>query len=227
MNHKEVRDRLKNTFDNVKRELSNVEELTGEDQNLHIHWTVFMTEHLDSIDKHGKEWMTARFADTKAAYKDAITAMEKHKKEHLEKKVKPLTRSTTETIVKDIQIAEREIEKLEKEIQSAKEDRKSLKSAYWVALRRKDQTEIDEAKGDLNKSKNKLKGLKQRMIEHQKEKKIPERKLELVHFDRVKGILKDYEDDLKRLLEYERKTKDLQMPSLGSQMAINTKPGST
>lgn len=236
MNHKEVEPRLNNIFQNVKRELSNIEELTGEDVNLDILWTAFMTNKLQEIGKHGKKWLEDSLKATKKAYEEAIKDIEMEEKKHLEKKVKEMLRSTITALQKDIESLDAEVIKINKDIETTKAARKELQAANSKATESKDQAAIDKTEKELEVNEEELAALKKDRRENEWERNAKAREVELQFYDDPRGgpggepygvmaIKKELKDGLKTLLEFEKKSKDLKLPVLGSQIAIPIRPG--
>lgn len=230
MNHEEVKNRLNNAYTNVKRELSNVEELTGEDEGLDLQWTIFMTEHLEAIGKHGRDWLMGRYRSTKAAYEDSIKALEKHEKDIINDKGK-LLKSKIESLQKDIEASKTRISKIEADIEVTKKVRSGLFEKRDDAIGRKDDTATDKAEKDLNDNKSKLDAQKIELLEAHRDANAKQRLLDMNYLQDLRKIIKDTKEHQKTLLEFEKMTKDLKMPVLGAPIAIHPaptpKPGST
>lgn len=220
----------------MKKELANIEELTGEDVNLDIQWAAFMTSKYQEIGKHGKAWIENSIKEAKEAYELAIKEIERVESAHREKKAKPMLRSTMTSLQKDIEDLDAKLKDLNKEIETTKTARKDLQAAVGSATRRKATDAIAKAKEALKANNSVLTKLKQLRRENQWDRNAKAREIELQFPDApgegpqgkdygVKAIKKELEEGRKILLGFEKKAKDLKLPALGSQMAMPIRPG--
>ncbi|KAJ4354550.1 uncharacterized protein N0V89_006287 [Didymosphaeria variabile] len=213
MNKQEVKDRLIHSYENVRKELSNIPQLTQENKDLDRKWTAFMEGHLESIGNHGKNWLTGRYTATKAAYQSAINALVAQKNALNDNKGKVLK--------KDLQAHQAEVKRLKesairlkKQLDGAYKDRAPLQTALYKAIKTKNQAAINKADGDLKVNDLTLDSLKVDIAENMRDTNKAERVLGTQLVQNVQELIDNLKRDQTTLLAFEAKTPNLQMPTL-------------
>lgn len=222
--------RLNNIFNNVRKELSNIEQLTGEDVNLDISWTAYMHVKIETISEHGLTWLKKSFDEAKEAYKIAIEDITKAEKEYNRKDKPPFLRNrkSLTKLKNEVDTLDEEKGEIDAKIKDAQDTRSNLQDTKYTAIRRRNRVDIARAEEDLDANKKVLKGLKKQRLENEWERNAKQRQHDMHYYqstlaEQNVGIFYIKEELIKGqeiLLAFEKESKNLKLPVLGSQMAV-------
>lgn len=213
MNEPEVEKRLVHSYENVKRELSNIPELTKEDKGLDKKWEAFMKAQLKKMAEHGRHWMRVRYLATKASYKAAIAAL-KNQKKLLEKNLGRVTKSDLKSLHEDLARLKAKRVALEKELKETYEARKPLQTALYKAIKTKIQKNIDAAESNIGISDIAIDMLKQDLTKNKKDTNLAQYTVDTQLIQQCDKMIDVLEADLATLHGYETKTASLKLPTL-------------
>ncbi|KAF2447208.1 hypothetical protein P171DRAFT_519497 [Karstenula rhodostoma CBS 690.94] len=213
MNEPEVKKRLVHIYENVKKELSNIPELTKEDKGLDTKWEAFMKAQLETMAEHGREWMRVRYLATKASYQTAMTALETQKG-LLERNLGRVTKSDLQGLHENIASLKAKRKKLEDELEAAYEARKPLQTAKYDAIKTKIQKDITAATTDLEISSITIKMLKQYITENKKDTNKAQYTVDTQLIQQCDKMIDVLKADLATLRGFETKTASLKLPTL-------------
>jgi hypothetical protein len=223
-----VKTKLKDSVKNVKMELSNAEGLTGQKiaSSLAGKWEKFIEGHLLSIEKFGKEWLTAAIDATQKSNEAAI---KKYKALHTtlaQKEGKHLPQNS-------VQPQHQAYAKEQTDKKNAQEAVITKKLATQVALEKKIKTGMSglvvldknyrSEKNDAKKKKIKLERAnkhkvviadKKTLLTLQKEIGRKSQAVEELFSTSVQGIIDNLNRDKAVLVKFEKIVKDLKMPKL-------------
>jgi hypothetical protein len=208
-----VKTRLSHSYENVKKELSNIPQLTQEKKGLDVKWTAFMEEHLESISKHGRDWLTARYAATKTAYQVAIKALEVKEADINNGKGMAL-RSALEQYKKDLERLKKRAIQIEQEKAEANKERKPLQTALYKAIKAKDKAAIKKADSELEENDLILASLTVDKNQNERDTNLANHVLGTQHVQNIRDLIKNLKADQETLLAFEAKTPTLRMPTL-------------
>jgi hypothetical protein len=230
MNHKEVKPRLDNIFENVRRELSNIEELTDQAEDLDKKWTIWMTERLEEMGKRANKWLKDKLNDAKEAYEDAIKEIKETERIRAAEPRKVL-RSAKQKFKDEVEELEAQRKVIDRDVEATKKARTDLQTAEYKAIGSKDNAAIEKATADLKENARKLEALKvkRRHNEWNWNAKVREDEITLLGDEKygIKHVRAELEEGQKILLGLEKKVMGLKMPVLGSQVTIPIRPGGT
>lgn len=213
MNLEEVKERLVHISKNVQDELSNIPQLTQENKGLDTKWEAFIQAHLKDISKHARDWLTARYPATKAAYKAAIEDLKKQETALKADKGKVLM-SDLKQHKADIQRLEQEAIQLKKDKTDIQEARQPLQTALYKAIKTKNQAAIDKADSELQENAEKLDSIKSDITENKRGTYRAKYILQTQLLSEVQKLIAELEDHQESLLAFEKKTPSLKMPTV-------------
>lgn len=157
--------RLIHVHENVKKELSNIPNLTKEEKDLDTKWEAFMKAKMDKMARHGKRWMKVRYLATKASYNAAITALETQKR-LLEGNLGRVAKSDLEHLRRDLERLKTDRSEIEEKLKKAHKDRHNFQDDLYRAIGAKEQSKIDTANDEIGVSNLSIKLLKQSLTEN-------------------------------------------------------------
>ncbi|KAF2637834.1 hypothetical protein P280DRAFT_530209 [Massarina eburnea CBS 473.64] len=230
INHERVQPRLHNAFENVKKELSNAEDLTDEKdvgQKLSVAWTLFMTEEFERYSNHGKNWLKGRYTETKKIYKESIQDIQKGMDEFDNSQTRQDVDKKTKDLKAKIEKLNTELEQLKTEIENKKKEVRESKQEIIAAEETGDKAKISSASTNLKVKKQDLNDLKAALLTNKRDIGATQRDIYKVSLADLQELKKNLEEDEKALLEYEKNTDALKLPGLGTPMSVRPGPGST
>jgi hypothetical protein len=228
MEHADVKSRMQHAIQNVRLELSNIKDLTGEDIkdtkgaiiDLPALWIEYMKNHLQTMEDWGQEYVEKLAILAEKLYKAEITQLDK-----IEKKLVAEDRLKGAQKTKNDKERKTLTDKLEKELVALKNDKDKADKdeATKRAALKVVQDAMDAAKSDQDREDEKKKGnfeIKEDLVKEAEDKSqtalraanTKQRRVYEANTQPLQTVIADLNKDLKDLATFKAAAKKIKMP---------------